>query len=669
MKKVFSFFLCLILVATATGQIAVYDASSLKKLAVGTRLLNGTDIFQLPESDEVFKILKYYVPPSDSNDTHKIQNDFAGNPFISWDLSLVSRGGGIQKGLNLVASSIGSLDVTNIANGIASLMAERAKQELTIAFFNRFKKFATTDCPEFQILFPKTSDNLINLLSYNYPQMLPALRNGFFEDLKQLTYNVEGVLELPRYQQLLKNFPEVRIAIRTLRIIGDLENGVSNIAQVIDSLCVIPELNGTEKNYIIENTGSLLKLSAIISNSLRADSNNKKDIWLTAKEIKNLITDNIVTQIYMGLVFQKIKSLGLQYYKSGDKSVPIADSIFAKQKNNIFLFQNKISAFINLGSKVSSTLADIREKRDSAKTLTDEDYYNYISVSIEAADYVFGIVNTLSPEFKAAGYLSIAKKSNSLYKDIYTRQYTQAMADALDVLQNVHDLIGKKTNNDQSTKDTLNKLLAFIEKVKPYALFIANIAEAKTSDDVKAALENAILPVGSSSIKKNTGFNVSIQSYLGAFGVTAKPTSSVSGTWSDKFGVTAPIGISVTPSFTSWQNAGSLSLFVPLFDIGAIVDYQLKKDSTVNSSGSSAGVVSKSYSVKLGQIVSPGVYLVYGFFGNVPLSLGFGAQYGPGLSKIDAGNNAVVTNPSWRWNFFLAVDLPFFNIVNKSRAK
>ncbi|WP_315821428.1 hypothetical protein [Paraflavitalea speifideaquila] len=49
-----------------------------------------------------------------------------------------------------------------------------------MAFFNRFKAFASDpDHPEFAILFPKTTDNLSNLLAYNYPQMLPKLREGF----------------------------------------------------------------------------------------------------------------------------------------------------------------------------------------------------------------------------------------------------------------------------------------------------------------------------------------------------------------------------------------------------------------------------------------------------------------------------------------------------------
>ncbi|MGO8055852.1 hypothetical protein, partial [Rhizobium leguminosarum] len=39
-------------------------------------------------------------------------------------------------------SALGGLNVTKYANAISDIMIERAKQELTLAFFNRFKKFS-----------------------------------------------------------------------------------------------------------------------------------------------------------------------------------------------------------------------------------------------------------------------------------------------------------------------------------------------------------------------------------------------------------------------------------------------------------------------------------------------------------------------------------------------
>jgi hypothetical protein len=115
------------------------------------------------------------------------------------------------------------------------------------------------------------------------------------------------------------------------------------------------------------------------------------------------------------------------------------------------------------------------------------------------------------------------------------------------------------------------------------------------------------------------------------------------------------------------KKGGSLSLFISLFDLGAIVDYQLKTDSAVNNTGSNTPVIKKNYQINLGQIVSPGGYIVYGFFSNLPLAVGIGAEYGPGLSKISSNGTATLNNPSWRYNLFLTVDIPFFNIMNIKR--
>jgi hypothetical protein len=51
------------------------------------------------------------------------------------------------------------------------------------------------------------------------------------------------------------------------------------------------------------------------------------------------------------------------------------------------------------------------------------------------------------------------------------------------------------------------------------------------------------------------------------------------------------------------------------------------------------------------------------------LSFGLGGQYGPGLGKIEDDNNVVINNPAWRWNAFLAVDIPLFNLANTPRKK
>jgi hypothetical protein len=97
-----------------------------------------------------------------------------------------------------------------------------------------------------------------------------------------------------------------------------------------------------------------------------------------------------------------------------------------------------------------------------------------------------------------------------------------------------------------------------------------------------------------------------------------------------------------------------------VLDVGAIVDYQLTSDS----------IAKIESEITWGNIFSPGAYVVYGFFGNLPVSLGIGGQYGPGLSSVNTEDNSTVINaPNWRWGAFLAVDIPMFNIWNVNKRK
>lgn len=620
--------------------------------------------------DEAFNAVKDLFPGLDKD---SVIAELNKNPFIP--KMVVKQAGAGASAFNFSASRIGGLDVTRFANAIADIMIERAKQELTIAFFNRFKKFATVDNPEFQILFPKTTDNLTNLLTYNYPQMLPALRNGFFEDLEKITYRLDDVLELPRYRHLLNNFPEITITIRSLRFIQDLENGVSTIADVLKSFAGFEEWK-REGSRGFKNTGSIIKLASVFSESLRYKDNTR--IWVSGTDVQRLVTDAVYARIYMALILQDVKNQNIKFIL-GQEDAPVTKdlaTILEEQSANILLFQTKVSEFINLADKVQEAHREISAKKAANEKITNPDIYNYINISIEVAEYSFSLVKIFEEGLIADQYFSVIKKANALYRDIYSEQYTQAVNDAVDILNEVHALVEKNTQTIAVARPAtaldktpaLERLISFVNKVKPYALFMANMVEAKDEGQVKAALENVILPVGSSSVKKNSQGNISVQTYLGAF-LSLSDNNRGEGTWSDKFGVIAPIGVSWTPGALSWEKYGSVSFFTSLFDLGAIVDYKLKKEPDPASTDPNVTVVNKDYKIQLGQIFSPGVYVVYGFFANLPLSLGFGAQYGPGLSKIDAANSPVVRNPSVRWNFFLGVDMPFFTLKNKNRKQ
>jgi hypothetical protein len=167
------------------------------------------------------------------------------------------------------------------------------------------------------------------------------------------------------------------------------------------------------------------------------------------------------------------------------------------------------------------------------------------------------------------------------------------------------------------------------------------------------AINAAALPPGSSAVKKASLFNLSIQMHLG--GAMTAHTFDKDGkapkSWKDLMSVTLPVGVSLN---TGFGKGGCLGLFGSIIDIGALAQYQIESSSQSQS---------LNERITFQNVFSPGVMLSYGFPWNLPLSLNFGAQYGPGLTSVSSSSTQTV-NPTWRLLGSLTVDIPAFTIVN-----
>lgn len=644
MKKALLLFLLSMTFCARSQQSAYYDAMFVAKHCISPTSHKFTN----PNS--LYPILIKYYPAG----TNVLPNEtLRKNPFFAPYVpagSIQSVGEDAVYTTKALANP-GGLDVTNIANGVADFMIARAKEELSISFFNRFKNF-TDDHAEFRVLFPKTTENLVNLLSYQYAEMLPVLRSGFADDIGRLPLHLDDLLELPQYAFMLKDFPEVRVMIKSIKLVAELERSELNVAEVMQQFADFSEWSADSLSEGTRNTGNALKLSAVFSSSLRSSTEGR--VWINPAEVKELINNKDAFAIYLGFVYQVTDTLKISFSENGKQT--FFTEVLAKQKDNFFTAQNKVEEFIDLADRVERELTAIHGKQP-----TRQDYCDYINTAAEVMDYAFSLAALMDPANKTTNYAGPARKATQLYKNLYNKEYPQAVDNSLDILADVFAQVEKSPRYlalVQDNKKSIENLNKFIDKVRRYGLFMANVAVARSSEEVKAALEAAVLPAGSSSVKKNTCFNIAIQSYLGAYGLLSKPGGPASA-WNDSYGIIAPIGLAFSHGL---GKAGSVSLFPTLFDLGAIVDYRLNTDSVANTNGTKTQEIRKDYKIQLGQLFSPGAYLVYGMAWNFPLSLGVGGQYGPGLSKINAAGKTQVLNPSWRWNVFLSVDIPLFNL-------
>ncbi|MEM9835532.1 MAG: hypothetical protein AAF828_03465 [Bacteroidota bacterium] len=101
----------------------------------------------------------------------------------------------------------GALNAQAVAVGLSDFIAERAQEELNLTFFNRFKENLARDS-ELTVLFPATRDLMYKFEISNYKTFLNYARKTFQNDLDNLSLNLPGILDLPKYKAL-KDDPNV----------------------------------------------------------------------------------------------------------------------------------------------------------------------------------------------------------------------------------------------------------------------------------------------------------------------------------------------------------------------------------------------------------------------------------------------------------------------------
>ena len=742
MKRfIFLIFVSLVSSLSVCCQNAYYDARVLANKAYAN---NG----RITLDDSTRKILLIYWPKGIDTNRATMQNFYKRNPFFVYSedtsKSIIQTLGAASAissfNYKSISSSLGNLDVTAIADGLAQFLIKRGKEELNIAFFQRMKDFLDSNV-EARTLFPSTSAFLGNIAAYRYSELLQSLREAFYKDISNLIINLNLLIDLPKYQQLLKTLPEIRIAIRSVKIISELSqpdssmhpaNLISHFAALnewgemninlesswkaldkisesvrrMDTLQVIryDTMKIAEDSFVIKTTSlsdnvskidttKIDKGTPLIIRSSQTQLIPSNDIaWIKFSDFnENILRDTLTLRIYLGLLYEKMDGISFRYETNKYISV---QQFMKDNSDNIFRLADLIENFLVLANDVQQSIKDIKNKKDQG--LTNDDYYTYIEKAINVIDYGFKVANTIKEGIINDRYIVMARNANNLYKNIYTKNYNAAVMNAYLILEevlvkskeavkdknevqlaNTTDTTIKKniTNSYNATinstmfkKDSIEKKSKLVEDILKYGNVMASIIKAENAEDAEAAIDAAVLPAGSSSIKKNTEWNISLNAYIGGyFGKSSNSTDQIDGN-NSTVGVTAPVGIAFSKGLGHYKNGspvGSFSLFATIIDVGAIAGYRLNDDSTA-----------LDQKVTLGDIFAPGGYLVYGIglpfkgFAYIPLSVGYGWQYGSKLYyKSDNGKLAVSDKSRWRSNWFIAIDIPLANFWTRNYKK
>jgi hypothetical protein len=473
---------------------------------------------------------------------------------------------------------------------------------------------------------------LLDAQIFNFNQYLDGLRTAYLKDLEILPASLQNLV---REKENAENAGLLIVFDDFLTVFDDFSENpnafgvidflASDEAAMQNSLRVGKIAQKDDRKTVEDLAGSFRLLQFLIDNLTTSSGIYSK------KTAVELLRDDRIRHIFLGLLWHRAEKIT---FSNG-----------FNLRSELEKMRGKLAQFESFLEEIKSILGAANDLKEAGVN------FNYRSSGVENSAnyaeidrYFTGLTNIINIGFRfylryensenakerIIKFAKLMRWTKDLYFDIRQKKYTAAVADASFLLIEVY-----------------GKEWAAREDFIRYGNFMATVSEARTSDEVAAAIDAFALPPGSSRLKKNTQTSLGLNSYPG-LGLRAQPASD----GGNSFFVPASMGFSANKGL---QNLGSLSFYVPVIDVGALFAFRFKDDQTTVQPN-----------IEWENILSPGGYLVYGFGRDIPVSVGLGGQAAPTLKKILPDGSTVFDKKRvFRPNLFLTMDIPITHFYSK----
>lgn len=524
-----------------------------------------------------------------------------------------------SKNQNIPSSYLNS-KLDTLANGVSAFLIERAKLELIITFMQEFKQKFIKD-NNLKNFFPKTimlleTQNKIT----NSELFFNSLKTSFYDDLKALPLSLKlNLNDQNNFGELvslvLNNLDKQQSSF--LNFIMDIstmikfdnekdQNTLIAIREILTNLNEEPNINFSFPDYL----GKLLEDDYLLDNYI-----NLIKVVVDKKFAQNDFSDI------------KIKINKILDSKTAFKRLILRGVELSKIYQQIIDKNNKIKISINTYSE---------EKNNLIKELTGL-YKSYSNNAIKLIQEMNDLINPeendksqLSEIFKAI------ENTSDFYFNLLLEDYESSMINLVSILDNTSIF----SNQDMEKNKEFFK----------YVSFVSDIVKSEKQEDVQKALEKVALPVGSSALRKSNSFSADLGAYVGTK-INSKKYPDKSLSEISPIDISAPIGLNLSWGFNQY---GSVTGFISMFDVGSVVEYQINNNNQPQTN------------INFKNLVNPGLTLLYGFGGNIPLSFGAGVRWAPYQSQsINTDNNTTINKidiSNFNYNLFLGVDIPIISL-------
>lgn len=356
--------------------------------------------------------------------------------------------------------------------------------------------------------------------------------------------------------------------------------------------------------------------------------------WMPPEVLDTVLSDQHDRRAFLGLLFQRISAID---------GLPVApESVGLLAVQTVELLEATRSA---------RELAQLRRDSTGKSSLMD-----YLPVARGVLRLFSTALNaplekgTLAQAMGLETVGGILENSLGTYEYLARDQFGYALTSTMGLYQSFAQ------NEDEEKKDRVSAF-NLQQNVLRYGHFVADIVDAKSSDQVQSILQSYASPVGTSRLKRNNSFNVSLNAYLGpsvAYEIALGKEVDESGFATS---LSTPIGLAF-----SWRNAKerkddltfrSWTALVSVLDIAPVLSYQFGQ-----------GALADIPDLSVGDFVAPGVFLFYNL-PRSPFSGGFGYQQTAAVRTISIDDVETRNYRPGRFTLFLGIDVPVFSLFTK----
>ena len=562
--------------------------------------------------------------------------------------------------------------VTYFADGLAKFIATRTKQELTNAFFRRFKS-DLDNLPVLDTLFPATGLLLrrIDTDIYFFDKYIDDLRVHFIKDLERMPTGLRELVVADRSRlragERLWMADLLQVSQMFLDGFGvkeSLDYLASDQTQMFSKLREISD-NPTEYRKVANLSAAFRTTQLLVqavqvapeASTLRSEGGSPENIWIAPDKLYRALNDPVTRDLILGLLYQQ--GIQINFANSEAQPVPFRE-ILNGVKSEVPKLEQFKTAFNDLVSDLRQTQFSMKEvqtlnPQDQSKMAT---YYRLFDAAFGAFQAGMKIKNLIAgPKMNDENKLFfVIRQLSELNMHLRSKAYGSAVIN----VGNVVDTLSWKllTNQRKSLKagKPVAETVSFSSYFWRYGSFMAAVAEAQNSDEVAYAIERIALPPGSAAMKKSSSFSLMINAYGGiSSGVEflgqgigeQREAKGLLAPW-------APLGFDL--SFGNKKGNASTGFFFPLLDVGALAAFRLGDTQAADVP-----------QLKWSNIIAPGAYLVFGFSKAAPLSFSIGGQLGPNLRKVNTQGISLDDQRGYRIGATLAIDIPVLRLVGGQR--